>query len=63
VGIVSCMHVDPPSHSESLGGWRFVKLRRGSADMHRLSMRKVETENHLSSRLDEGAQDLCRRPF
>jgi hypothetical protein len=63
LGIVSCMHVDPPSRSVSLGGRMFFKLRRGSVVMHRLSVRQAETENHLSSRLDEGAQELCRRPF
>jgi hypothetical protein len=31
--------------------------------MHRLSARQVETENHLSSRLYEGAQEVCKRPF
>jgi hypothetical protein len=30
-----------------------VKLRRGSADMHRLPARQAETETHLSPRLDE----------
>jgi hypothetical protein len=50
LGIVSCMHVDPPSRSESLGGRSLLKLRRDSARMHRLSARQAETENHLSSR-------------
>jgi hypothetical protein len=33
-----------------------IKLKRGSANMHILFVRKEETQNHLSPRLDEGAQ-------
>jgi hypothetical protein len=47
LGTVSCMHVDPPSLSESFGGRSLLKLRRDSAHMHRLSARKAETKNHL----------------
>jgi hypothetical protein len=53
LGTVSCMHVDTPSRSESLGGRSLLKLRRDSARMHRLSARQAETENHLSSRVEE----------
>jgi hypothetical protein len=53
LGIVSCTRVDPPSHSESLGGWSLLKLRRDSERMHRLSVWQTETENHLSSRVEE----------
>jgi hypothetical protein len=53
LGTVSRMHVDTPSRSESLGGRSLLKLRRDSACMHRLSARQAETENHLSSRVDE----------
>jgi hypothetical protein len=53
LGTVSCTHVDTPSHSESLGGGSLLNLRRDSAHMHRLSARQAETENHLSSRVEE----------
>ena len=53
LGIVSCTHVDTPSRSKSLGGGSILKLRRDSACMQRLSVRQVETENHLSSRVEE----------
>jgi hypothetical protein len=33
-----------------------IKLRRGIADMHRLSARQTKTHNPLSHRLDEGVQ-------
>jgi hypothetical protein len=55
---VFTVHVDTPSCPESLGGTESVKLRRGSADMHGVSMRWAEVENLLSSRLDEGAQGV-----
>jgi hypothetical protein len=50
LGTISCMHVDPPSHSESLGGRSLLKLRRDSAHMHKLSARQEKIENHLSSK-------------
>jgi hypothetical protein len=53
LGIVSCTHVDPPSHSESLGGRSLLKLRRDSARRHRLSVRETKVENHLSCRVEE----------
>jgi hypothetical protein len=53
LGTVSCMHVDTPSRFESLGGGILLNLRRDSAHMHRLSVRQAETENHLSSRVEE----------
>jgi hypothetical protein len=53
LGIVSRMHVDTPSRTESLGGRSLLKLRRDSARMHRLSARQAKTENLLSSRVDE----------
>jgi hypothetical protein len=37
LGTVLHVHVDTPSHSESLGGRSLLKLRRDSARMHRLS--------------------------
>jgi hypothetical protein len=48
LGIVSCMHVDTPSLSESLGGGSLLNIKRDSAHMQRLSTRQVETENPLS---------------
>jgi hypothetical protein len=42
---------------------RVIKLRRGSANMHKLSAKLAEIENHSSPRLDEGAQEVCKRPF
>jgi hypothetical protein len=36
-------------------------LRRGSADMHRISIDRAETENSSSSKLDKGVQGVCRR--
>jgi hypothetical protein len=53
LGIISCMHVDPPSRYEYLGGWILLNLRRYSEHMHRLSAREIETENHLRSRVEE----------
>ena len=53
LGIVSCMHVDPPSHFESLGGRSLLNLRRDSERMHRLSVKQIEIENHLSPRVEE----------
>jgi hypothetical protein len=53
LGTVSCMHFDTPTHCESLGGRSLLKLSRDSACMHKLSMRKVETKNHLSYRVEE----------
>ena len=53
LGTVSRTHVETPSHSESVGGGIMLNLRRDSAFMHRLSARQVETENHISSRVDE----------
>jgi hypothetical protein len=53
LGIISCTHVDPPSHSDSLGGWSLLKLMRDSEHMHRLSTRQIEAENHLISRVEE----------
>jgi hypothetical protein len=47
------MHVDTPSHTESLGGRSILKLKRDSAHMHRLSVRHTDIENLLSSRVDE----------
>ena len=53
LGIVSCMHIDPPSHSKSFGGRSLLKLGRYSECMHKLSARKIETKNHLSPRVEQ----------
>ena len=55
------MHVDTPSCTESLGGRSLLKLKRDSAQMHRISVRKTETKNLLSSRVDESSQGVCKR--
>jgi hypothetical protein len=41
LGIVSRVHVDTPSRSESLGGRSLLNLMRDSAHMHRLSVRQA----------------------
>jgi hypothetical protein len=53
LGTVSHMHVDTPICLDSLGGRSLLNLRRDSACMHRLSASQEETENDLSSRVEE----------
>jgi hypothetical protein len=53
LGTVSRTHVDTPICSESLGGGSLLNIRRDSSRVHKLSVRQGETENHLSSRVEE----------
>jgi hypothetical protein len=53
LGIVSRVHVDTPSHSESPGGRSLLSSGEVVHVCTRVSVRWAETENLLSSRVDE----------